>query len=198
MADPTFSTSAPNKSGKPTVSRGTTCFGGRPPQQIGLVVRDIDASLRTYSAIMGIGPWDCYTYDWTNVRDLVYRGSRARYSMKIALSTTAPQIELIQPLVGPSVYEEWMATHGDGVHHFAYVVPSIDDGIREMGGLGYSVIQYGAGFGLDDDGAFAYFDTADDLGTTIELRMLPLRRRPPEHTFGIGAPAVTDCGCRDA
>src|SRR5579862_7938850 len=49
------------------------CFGGRPPQQIGLLVRDLDASLRAYVDLVGIRPWSCYTYDPTNLRELTYR-----------------------------------------------------------------------------------------------------------------------------
>ncbi len=71
-----------------------------------------------------------------------------------------------------------METHGEGLHHLAYDVASIDDGIAEMRDLGYALIQYGAGYGLDGDGAFAYFDTEADLGTIIELRVPPLRRAP--------------------
>jgi hypothetical protein len=52
----------------------------------------------------------------------------------------------------------------------------MDEGIAEMRALGYPLIQYGAGFGVDGDGAFAYFDTEVDLATIVELRVLPRRR----------------------
>src|SRR5262249_23089087 len=74
-------------------------IGGRAPQQIALLVRDIHQTLKVY-ALAGIGPWICYTYGPNSVRDLIYRGSPGRFSMLIALSNTHPEIELIQPLQG--------------------------------------------------------------------------------------------------
>jgi hypothetical protein len=41
----------------------------------------------------------------------------------------------------------------------------------------------GAGFGLDGDGAYAYLDTEDDLGTTFELVERPKRRVTPERIY---------------
>jgi methylmalonyl-CoA/ethylmalonyl-CoA epimerase len=158
------------------------CFGGRPPQQIGLVVADIDAALRRYVDILGMAPWACFTHGPETVRVLEYRGREAPYSMKVALSSTQPQIELIESLAGPNIYVDWMKKHGEGIHHVAYDVESIDEGIAEMRALGYPLIQYGAGFGIDGDGAFAYFDTEADLATIVELRVPP-RRRVPEFTF---------------
>ncbi|MDX6618989.1 MAG: methylmalonyl-CoA/ethylmalonyl-CoA epimerase, partial [Gaiellales bacterium] len=130
-------------------------FRGRPPQQIGLVVLDLDAALRKHVEILGTGPWMCLTHGPDTVPRLEYRGRPASFSMRVALSATNPQIELIQPLAGPNIYFDWMETHGEGLHHLAYDVASIDDGIAEMREHGYPLIQYGAGYGLDGDGAFA-------------------------------------------
>jgi methylmalonyl-CoA/ethylmalonyl-CoA epimerase len=165
-----------------TARPSAACFGGRPPQQIGLVVTDIAAALRRYVDILGIGPWECFTHSPETVRVLEYHGRPATFSMKVALSTTQPQIELIEPLIGPNIYADWMTKHGEGLHHVAYDVESMDEGIAEMRALGYPLIQYGGGFGVDGDGAFAYFDTEADLAMIVELR-IPPRRRVPEFTF---------------
>lgn len=145
-------------------------------------MRDIHATLRAYVESAGIGPWACFTYGPSSIPRLEYLGAPGTFSMHIALSTTEPQIELIQPLDGPSIYHDWMAVHGEGVHHLAYLVDSIDDGIAEMERLDYRMIQFGAGFGVRGDGAFAYFDTEADLATIVELRELPKVRRDPDWT----------------
>ena len=160
------------------------CLGGRPPQQIGLVVSDIAAMLRRYVDILGVGPWECFTHGPETVPVLEYLGRPATFSMRVALSSTQPQIELIEPLTGPNIYADWMRKHGEGMHHVAYSVESMDEGIAEMRALGYPLIQYGAGFGVDGDGAFAYFDTEADLAMIVELRVPP-RRRVPEFTFPV-------------
>jgi methylmalonyl-CoA/ethylmalonyl-CoA epimerase len=152
------------------------CFGGRPPQQIGFVVADLDATLRRYVDILGIAPWVCLTHGPETVPVLEYHGRPATFSMKVALSSTQPQLELIESLSGPNIYLDWMQTRGEGLHHLAYEIASMDEGIAEMRALGYPLIQYGAGFGVDGDGAFAYFDTEADLATIVELRVLPRRR----------------------
>jgi hypothetical protein len=159
-------------------------FAGSPPQQIGILVRNLHASVQAYRDVMGLDSWVGYTYTPDNLSEQRYRRQVGRFSMMFALSAGNPQVELIQPLSGPSIYHDWMKEHGEGLHHVAYVVESIDDGIDEMRCLGYPVIQYGAGYGLDGDGAFAYFDTTRDLGAILELRMLPTQRREPEWRVG--------------
>ena len=157
---------------------GAGPFGGGPPQQIGLLVRDLDAALQKYIDVLGVGPWICLTHGPETVPRLEYRGRPATFSMRVALSSSFPQVELIQPLTGPSIYHDWMERHGEGLHHVAYEIASMDDGIAEMRELGYELIQSGSGYGLDGDGAFAYFDTEADLATIVELRVPPLRRDP--------------------
>lgn len=160
-------------------------FFGRPPQQIGLLVHDIHAAVRRYTDVLGIGPWVGYTYGPDTLTELRYRGEPGQYEMHIALSMMDPQVELIQPVRGPSIYHDWMAEHGEGLHHLAYPVPSIEEGIEELEALGYPVIQYGAGYGAEGDGAFAYFDTAADLAAIVELRAFPRVRRAPEWTVEV-------------
>jgi hypothetical protein len=41
----------------------------------------------------------------------------------------------------------------------------------------------GAGFGRDGDGHYAYLDTEDQLGVTIELIERPQGRMPPEKVY---------------
>ena len=48
---------------------------------------------------------------------------------------------------------------------------------------GFSIIMEGGGFGLDNDGHFAYLDTEDVCGITYELIQRPLRRHEPEAIF---------------
>lgn len=155
-------------------------FFGRPPQQVALLVRDIQAAVRRYADVLGIGPWVGYTYGPRTLSELRYKGEPGEYEMIIALSQMDPQIELIQPVRGPSIYHDWMAMHGEGLHHIAYVVPSLEEGAAELEALGYREIQYGAGYGAEGDGAFAYYDTTDDLFAVVELRVTPRVRRQPE------------------
>jgi hypothetical protein len=45
------------------------------------------------------------------------------------------------------------------------------------------MIQDGSGFGLDGDGHFAYLETEDALGVTLELIQRPKARVQPEKIY---------------
>ena len=55
--------------------------------------------------------------------------------------------------------------------------------LGEAEAAGYRVTMHGGGFGPDGDGHYAYLDTEDGLGTTIELIQRPKRRAAPEKIY---------------
>jgi methylmalonyl-CoA/ethylmalonyl-CoA epimerase len=152
-------------------------LSGRPIGQVGFAVRDLDAALERWA---GGGPWHIYTYGPDTLPRLSYRGEPGHFTVRIALGAQSPQIELVQLIAGPSVYDGWVDRHGDGVHHLAVMVDSLDESIAAMGEDGFEVAQSGAGYGLDGDGGFAYFDTVARLGVYLEAVEVPRRRREPE------------------
>ena len=84
--------------------------------------------------------------------------------MRLALAQVGPtQYELIEPIEGPTTYheylDEYLDARGEGLHHLSYYVPDIDAEIARMAALGYPLLQSGRGFGVDGDGAYAYFDS---------------------------------------
>jgi methylmalonyl-CoA/ethylmalonyl-CoA epimerase len=163
-----------------------TAFDGLPPlrsrsvDQIGIVVQDLRASLERYAQIWPLGRWNCYVYGPETVNQLTYRGKPANYSMWIALNTESPQMELIQPLTGESLYTEWLAQHGEGLHHLGVYVESLKDSIASITAAGHALLQSGYGTGLDGDGGYAYFNTVGDLGMIVETIEKPSRRRDPQ------------------
>lgn len=154
-------------------------FDGRPIGQVGILVRDLERAVEHYTRSW-VTPWRVYAYGPDSVPRLSYRGEAGRFRMLLALSDTSPQIELIQSIEGPSIYEEWLAEHGEGLHHVGIVVPSVDEAKESFAASGYEVLQDGAGYGLDGDGGFAYFDTVRDFGSILEAIELPRRRREPD------------------
>jgi methylmalonyl-CoA/ethylmalonyl-CoA epimerase len=162
---------------------GGLAFAGRPVGQVGIVVRDLDASLERYSRVWELGPWRCWTYGPRTVPELSFRGARGDYEMRIALCGSGPQMELIEPLRGPSIYHEWLAEHGEGLHHLGIYVPSFDEGLAAMAKDGYEPVQLGRGYGAGGDGGYAYFDLRPVLGVYLELIEVPRERIPPERVF---------------
>jgi catechol 2,3-dioxygenase-like lactoylglutathione lyase family enzyme len=158
-------------------------IAGRPPDQIGILVPDLEEGLARYSSVWGLGPWRGFVYGPDTVPSLTYRGAPARYRVRLAITGTTPQIELLEVLEGPTIYDAWLARHGEGLHHLGFWVDSLEEGVAEMEASGLAVAQSGAGYGLDGDGGYAYFDTAASLGVIVELIELPKRRREPDFVW---------------
>jgi catechol 2,3-dioxygenase-like lactoylglutathione lyase family enzyme len=152
--------------------------------QVAFVVRDLVARMRTFWEDFGIGPWAIYTFEPPRVQDMTYRGSPHAFSFRVAFAMCGDtQIELVQSLTGPNLYEEFLAQCGEGVQRLGIHVTDMSAATEHMQSLGYAMIQSGRGYGVQGDGAFAYFATADRLGTLIELIQLPKERYPPEATY---------------
>lgn len=152
--------------------------------QVAILVEDLERTVESYWHWFGIGPWDFYTYARPLVRSMSYYGKPADYAMRLALSYFGPtRIELIQHLRGESVYADFIAEHGYGTHHLGLVVPDIGAALEQAAGQGFKVIMDGYGFGLDGDGAYAYLDTEQRLGVTLEVIQRPRRRHSPEKVY---------------
>ena len=156
-------------------------LAGRPPDQVGIIVPDLDEGVRRYSEVWGLGPWNGWTYGPETVPRLGFRGGPGAYTLRLAIAGRGPQVELIESVRGPSIYEEWLEEHPTGgLHHLGFWVESLDDTVAEMETAGFPLIQSGAGYGLHGDGAYGYFDTSGELGVILEAIELVQERRPPE------------------
>ncbi len=152
--------------------------------QIAILVEDLESAMKNYWEKFGIGNWQIYTYKRPLVKNMTYYGKPANYSMRLALANIGSmRIELIQPLSGDSVYADFIKNHGYGVHHLGVLVDDMKQAIALAEKAGYPMIMDGAGFGLDGDGHYAYLDTEEHLGVTIELIQRPKNRVTPESIF---------------
>ncbi len=106
--------------------------------QVALVVKDLRATMEKYHELLGWGPWNVYEYrrPWLNETEL--HGEPAEFTMLGAETQVGPVwFELLQPGEGPSIYKEWLETHGEGFHHLMldsedYSLPPASDGpLRE-------------------------------------------------------------------
>ena len=163
-------------------------IAGRPVVQIGLVVRDLGVALERYAAVLGDGPWWCYTLTAAMHATAEYRGAPTDFSMRLAFNDRSPHWELIQPLAGRSIHRDWLDEGGEGLHHLGVAVESVADTTKQMTQAGYPVIQAGTGFGADDDGSYAYFAALDGLGLMLEVFEPAARMRGPEVAWSRGTP----------
>ena len=113
--------------------------------QVAIIVEDLDAAVKAYWELFGIGPWHIYTYGKPLVKEMSYHGEPADYKMRIALSYLGPtRIELIQPLEGDTVYRDFVEEHGYGVHHFGVLVDDMDAALAAAEAAGLSMTMDGA------------------------------------------------------
>jgi len=152
--------------------------------QVAIIVEDLDKAVENYWKMFGIGNWHMYTYGKPLVKKMTYHGKPGEYKMRVALSYLGPmRIELIEPMEGDTVYADFVKEHGYGVHHFGVLVDNMEEAIAEAEAAGLVMTMDGAGFGRDGDGHYAYLDTEDQLGVTIELIERPKDRVNPERIY---------------
>lgn len=154
--------------------------------QVAIIVKDLEETVKKYHDLFGIGPWHFYTYQKPLVKKMSYHGQPAEHAFRIALSYFGPsRIELIEVKEGDSVYKDFIEKHGYGVQHLGFLVEDMREALEQARSAGLEMIQDGSGFGPDGDGHYAYLDTEDILGVTIELIERPKRRHEPEMIFPI-------------
>jgi catechol 2,3-dioxygenase-like lactoylglutathione lyase family enzyme len=152
--------------------------------QVGIVVRDIKASMEHYWRLLGIGPWKVYTNGPPPLRNVTYHGRPASYRVRVALAhTESVVVELIEYLEGDSIHRDFLATHGEGMEHVGVYVSNLDEPLARLRSQGVTVLQSADGLGAIGDGRYAYLDTRSSLGTILELIQAPSQRIAPELTY---------------
>jgi methylmalonyl-CoA/ethylmalonyl-CoA epimerase len=96
--------------------------------QIGIVVRDLDAAMRRYEDDYGIGPWGVFQIKPGDVKDWRENGRPAQPCTRAATAMVGRvQWELIQPLDDKSIFAQFLAAKGEGVHHIAVAAANFDE-----------------------------------------------------------------------
>ena len=134
--------------------------------QIAYITRDLDATLKHWVEVLGIGPF--FLLDSSIIEDPVYRGEPSDVNITAALSYNGSMcVEVIeQSNDSPSVYSEIMSTHGPGFHHWGVMTENFEQEIERYEQKGYPLAWSGK---VSIGGRFAYMDSYQDLGGMVEL-----------------------------
>jgi len=134
--------------------------------QVGLIVRDIDRSAEAYSHIFGLPKPEIIITDEPESAHTRFRGEPTSARAKLAFFQMGQvSLELIEPIGGPSTWQEFLDERGEGVHHIAFVVKDTDAAVEFLGEKGIGVIQQGDYTG----GRYTYVDSFPTLGVILEL-----------------------------
>jgi hypothetical protein len=100
--------------------------------QLGIVVGDLEATMRRYVDDYGIGPWEVYEFGAGTAEDFREYSQPVERSWRLAVATVGHvQWELIEPLDDESVYARFLAEKGEGVHHVAVATPDFDETVAQ-------------------------------------------------------------------
>jgi methylmalonyl-CoA/ethylmalonyl-CoA epimerase len=134
--------------------------------QVGLIVRDIERSLAAYSRVFGVSKPEVILTDGQEIAHTRYRGEPTDAQAKLAFFDMGQvSLELIEPIGGPSTWQEFLDERGEGVHHIAFFVKGTDQVVAFLKENGIAVIQQGDYTG----GRYTYVDSAPALGVILEL-----------------------------
>ena len=96
--------------------------------QIGIVVRDLDATVRRYVEDYGIGPWQFHEFKPGDFKEWREHGEPAESFSRIATAMVGRvQWELIEPLGDKGILARFLAEKGEGVHHIAVATANFDE-----------------------------------------------------------------------
>lgn len=138
--------------------------------QIGIVVEDIEEATRHYWELLGIGRWLLVDLKPPHLADVLFHGIPVTHRdtcIKIAVANQGKiQLELLQPVSGPSTHMDFLKTQGQGIHHFSFgPVEDHDECISRLTAQGIEIEMTG----LLNGSTFSYMETQKDLGTIYEF-----------------------------
>lgn len=120
---------------------------------LGAIVHDMDEAVRYYASL-GI-----FTFQPE------FGGGAGRARLRMA-EMGPNRIELIAPSEGPPLFREFLDAKGEGIHHMAFTVESLDAEIAKLTAKGIPVIT---SMRRPDGSGIAFFDLRKHGGVVIEL-----------------------------
>jgi methylmalonyl-CoA/ethylmalonyl-CoA epimerase len=134
--------------------------------QIGIIVKDAEKTASHYAELFGIPKPAVVPIAADSFANTVYRDQASTAKGKAAFFDLGPvQMELIEPIGAPSTWEEFLRTHGEGIHHIAFKTQDMGEARKFMASKGMETVQHGGW----DGGQYAYVECTKQLGIILEL-----------------------------
>jgi catechol 2,3-dioxygenase-like lactoylglutathione lyase family enzyme len=134
--------------------------------QISFAVPSVDDALPRYAAMFG-GPFTAM--DVPNF-DVVCRGTPSSTTLRLGFGRSGQlEVELVEVVSGAWPTIDWLAEHGEGLHHLRYPVDDLAATRADLEAAGCTVILEGGTAGV----SFAYLEVPMLNGMVIELIQMP-------------------------
>ena len=134
--------------------------------QIGFVVRDLESVVIKWEKLLG-KPVDRYSL--TPAGQKKYYGQEEDFCARIAIfHLNNVDLEFIQPLRGPSIWQDFLDKNGGGIHHVQFLCDRFTQDSSTLAEQFGPMLQVGPSV-RGPDYHFAYFGTDEDMGCSIEI-----------------------------
>jgi methylmalonyl-CoA/ethylmalonyl-CoA epimerase len=141
-------------------------FGGGRVTQIGVVVQDIEKASQAYAEFLGMDKPQWFLTDTVDKAHTVFKGESTEARAKLVFfELDNITIELIEPVGGPSTWQEFLEKRGEGIHHIAFEIKDMDKKINLLTEGGMFPLQKGDYEG----GRYCYMNAVSKLGLILEL-----------------------------
>lgn len=136
-------------------------------QQVGFMVRDVEKVIG-FLTLLGFGPF--------HLKDVVHpsawvRGEISSYKVRIATTQLGEvQLEIVQPIDGVTIQQEFLDECGEGLHHLLFQVSDLQWALQRLTELGVNTIQKDQFIG---GGGMAYVESIHLSGLILELVQYP-------------------------
>ncbi len=169
-------------------------------RQVAVVTRDTRGSVKRFSDILGVGPWEFYDFSPTCCKHMTVDGVPTEYAMALAVCNIGTiQFEFCEPLDDRSLYARYLIEQGEGVQHIAYELDrGFDEAVQYFEAKGIGINQSGDWHGCCN---FNYLDSFDQLKHAAEFHNQDLDEiakysnygeYPPRNLRLSGKPLLTD------
>ncbi len=129
--------------------------------QLGIVVPELETAMDAYVVNFGVR---FQVFEVDDARSQ-FSGSSRRFRVRFGLGQLEGlSIELIQPVSGRTIHQEFLKQNGAGIHHLGFYTLNLNAARRKLDNRGYKVLMEGR---IDGVAEFAYYE-AHDLHCIVE------------------------------
>ncbi len=171
---------------------GVIDIKGKEIKQLGIVVEDVEEIAKNYWELFGVGPWTLIDFKPPHLANVTLHGIAIHDNVDVYIKAAIAQfgdmqIELLQPVHGPSTYMEFLKTRGQGIHHVSFdEIEDYDEMISRLNGIGIETESSGL---LGGTITFSYMATQKDLGTIFEAVKIDTNKENTLVPYGTYPPA---------
>ena len=139
-------------------------------QHVGVEVRDLDEALEHFQSLgftLMPRPEIVSGSHWYKNFKMYGKTPEPEIKTRIRFVQKGPlQFELLQPVEGYSIHNEFLDAKGEGASHICFVVDDFDNEVADLTKQGFPVILSGE---VPNGGKFAYLDARKIGGLIFEL-----------------------------